>query len=542
VALGQPAGDLSYTSQRNPRIPVTIEDARRADIREILLYASSDQGKNWQQAGAIAPEKGGFTFYANNDGVYWLSVAFISKAGVQLPDDKAIMTGAPDLKLVIDTLKPIVKTIHAQRDGDDVLVTWEVQEQNPDLSPAGMVLEYQPKEAVGEQWQAIPIKPSLKGQARMRVASKQALAIRLTVRDLAKNQSHGFAETAGTIALAGFTDKQPTEIFPPKKIDDAKPIIPPPADPGSTPFVPEKVFVPPPKDIEPPKTIGSEKPIPPPPNLIKENPVEKVIADTRTPPPSDPPKVVPQPPSGLVPASGDGKPVAVTTPARKPLPGLQFVSNHQVMLEYELKRVGPAGIGGIELWLTKNDGESWEQFAEDDDLPSGLSQGRQKRAVEFRDSSDRPFADGVYGLILVVKNRAGLGRKPRPGDVPEIRIEIDTKPPDGQLFPLAPDPQHPDQVLLRWIAEDKNLTPQPITLEYAERRDGPWQPIQSDIENTGRYSWKVPPTTPVQVYLRLRVRDRAGNEGVAVTAQPQFVDLTEPEGALIGVQPQPKRP
>jgi hypothetical protein len=221
---------------------------------------------------------------------------------------------------------------------------------------------------------------------------------------------------------------------------------------------------------------------------------------------------------------------------------VQFVNNHQVVLEYELKRVGPSGVGGIELWLTKDDGETWELFANDEELPTQPIQMRQKRKFDFRDEQNKPVPDGVYGMILVVKNRAGLGKKPRPGDVPEMRLEIDTKHPDAQLYQPIPDPQHPDQVLLKWAADDKNLAPQPITLEYAEKRDGPWLPIQSDIGNTGQFSWKVPPSTPVQVYLRLRVRDKAGNEGVAVTGQPQYVDLTEPEGALIGVQSQSKRP
>jgi hypothetical protein len=51
----------------------------------------------------------------------------------------------------------------------------------------------------------------------------------------------------------------------------------------------------------------------------------------------------------------------------------------------------------------------------------------------------------------------------------------------------------------------------------------------------------VPPGTPVQVYLRVRVRDKAGNEGIAVTSSPQYVDLIEPEGSLLGVLPQNKR-
>jgi hypothetical protein len=211
-----------------------------------------------------------------------------------------------------------------------------------------------------------------------------------------------------------------------------------------------------------------------------------------------------------------------------------------------LKRVGPSGIGGIEVWLTKDDGQTWEPFAADEDVQSGTISRRQQRKFDLRDAQDRPFADGIYGLTLVVKNRAGLGKKPRPGDVPEVRVEIDTQLPEAQLFMPVPDPQNPDQVLLKWRASDKNLAERPIHLEYAATPDGEWLPIQLNLENTGRFtservtgdfSWKVPPNTPLQVYLRLRVRDKAGNERILVTPQPQFVDLTEPEGVLIGVQP-----
>ena len=96
---------------------------------------------------------------------------------------------------------------------------------------------------------------------------------------------------------------------------------------------------------------------------------------------------------------------------------------------------------------------------------------------------------------------------------------------------------------------DKNLVDRPINLEYAVRPDGEWLPIKLELENTGRFkndrvtgdfSWKVPPTRQCR-FISASVRDKAGNERVLVTPQPQFVDLTEPEGALIGVQPNSKK-
>ena len=38
--------------------------------------------------------------------------------------------------------------------------------------------------------------------------------------------------------------------------------------------------------------------------------------------------------------------------------------------------------------------------------------------------------------------------------------------------------------------------------------------IGANLPNTGRHSWQVPAGVPVEVYLRLRVRDNAGNEAV----------------------------
>jgi len=555
LALGQAPSDAYFFNYRNHRIPVEVPVALRADIRELMLFASADQGRSWSHvAGPIAADKDHFAFFAPGDGAYWLRVVQVNRSGVQSPDDRGIKNGPPDMKLSIDTLKPIIKSFQAQRHDDDIYINWDVQEDN--LDPKSMRLEYQTKDSL-DAWKPISMQAGLKGQARIAPGHRQPVTLRLTVSDLAKNESFGIAEVAGTVVAASFnaggpapitTPNFPKEIVAPKPLEQEKPPLAMPPAPIGIEKIGEKPFVNP----------GSMFPPPP---IAKENPSEKVIADSSLPPPPPvTPKVGPGdivPPLGGINPPGqkdspfDVKPIANALPAKKALPTLQYVNQHQVMLEYELKRVGPAGIGGIEVWLTKNEGEMWEPFAEDKDTQSGAVNRRQSRLFDLRDDNERPFVDGIYGLSLVVKSRAGLGKKPRPGDVPEIRIEVDTQLPDAQLFAPVPDPQFPEQVLLKWSARDKNLTDKPIHLEYSARPDGDWQPIKIDLENTGRYtnervtgdfSWKVPVGTPIQVYLRMRVRDKAGNERVLVTPQPQFIDLTEPEGSLIGVQSNQKNP
>lgn len=566
VLLGQNAGDVYHTNQRNHAIPVNVPEAERANYREYLLYASADQGRTWQQAGAIPASKNAFAYYAPSDGAFWFQVATVNRAGVQDPDDRTIIKSPPHLKMQIDTVKPIIKSLQAQRQGDEIAVRWDVQEENPDLSKDGMRVEYQAKEGLLETWKPIPFTPGLRGQTSFFPATKAGLTVRLTLRDQAGNQSYSQAEVSGTVATAGFQGEPIAPVLPgagltlPKPpVEEKKSALPPPpvglTAPIKSPEDVQKSALPPPPPpgdfkgltMPPPGDLkGLTMPPPPPAKGISTD----VVADSRTPPVAiDPPKGPPSfpPPGGL----SDVKPLAHAAPARRALPMLQYVNQHQVKVQYEIKRQGPSGIGGIQIWLTKDDGESWAPYAEVKDINNEVVQGRQERDFEFRDKYDSPFPDGVYGLMLVVRNRAGLGREPRPGDAPEMRIEIDTKPPVAQLFKPVADPQNPTQLLLKWSAQDRNLDDTPIHLEYAEKRDGPWQPIELNLKNTGRYanqtvtgdySWKIPQGTPVQVYLRLRVRDKAGNESVAVTSEPQYVDLVEPEGALIGVVPQGKRP
>ena len=131
-----------------------------------------------------------------------------------------------------------------------------------------------------------------------------------------------------------------------------------------------------------------------------------------------------------------------------------------------------------------------------------------------------------------MKSGAGLGKPPPQNgiDVPQVRIEVDTTAPKADLFEPRPHPTRRDSLVLTWNATDNKLGPTPITLQWAERPDGDWQTIGGgELQNTGEYVWQVPANVPPHVYLRLLVRDLAGNESVAQTAQPVLVDLNEPE-------------
>jgi hypothetical protein len=558
LATGQVPGDVHYTNQRAHRIPVNIPEARRGEIARLVLYASADQGRNWHQAAIITPDKDAFIFTAPADGAYWFRVAVVNRQNQQDPEN--IAAGPPDQRMVIDSTRPVVRYLTAQRQGETVTVSWEVQDEHPD--PASFRLEFQPKDSVSPLWTAIAApQAGLSGQTSFLPGSRLPLSVRVTFRDLAGNQSFALADVPGDgVTPATFANNAAPAVevsktqTPVSELTREVPVPAPMNLAGQAPTIPIPTKIAPesmtqetrvnsaPPMKEPIQQTTAQVPTPKvAPEPTPTPPVEKkVVADTRWLPPAEPAADKQVGRAALVPGAvlPDQDPGSVAGAAgNRKLPPLHYVNQPEVTLEYELSRIGPSGIGSVDLWWTQNDGQTWELYAVDEKIRGATAGGRHQRTVEL------PPGDAVYGFILVVKSRAGLGRTPpRAGDLPEIRVEVDTKPPAARLFEPVPDPNEDGHLLFMWEVEDKNLTKTPVCLEWAEQRDGPWQPIGLDLPSApSKYSWKLPEKMPVQVYLRLRVRDLAGNESVAVST-PQLVDLSEPEGHLINVSAHQRRP
>jgi hypothetical protein len=545
---GQAPGDVPIYNQRSVSVPVDIQEARRAEVRELLLFASTDQGRTWQQVASMPPNQPAFTFTAPIDGTYWLRVAAINRQNKQEPDN--LYQGHPDQKMIIDTMKPLLRILSPQRQGDEIALAWELREDNPDWT--SFRLEYQPKDGSTLAWTPIQATPGLTGQARFRPATPVTVAVRLSFTDKAGNQAFTLADVPGVAVQTTAFNNPPggaANAPPPMFPGAPAPVVAAPGSPPTTPLATAApvsaapTLAPNPSAPLPPVTppVAAEAPQLPPlpahaaplPNAVKTFP-------QNPPAPNWNPSGASPEPTRVV-ASTDNPPpprqaVADVLAAKRSLPPLQYVSHPEITLEYELARVGPSGVGSIDLWWTKDDGQNWELYAIDPEGKSGnVANGRHKRTVAL------DHGEGLYGFTLVVKSRAGLGKAPpRAGDAPEIRVELDTTPPVAQLYSPAPEPGKYNTLQLKWAARDANLTGTPVTLEWAAKRDGPWQAIAPPLANDGTHAWQLPDGLPVQVYLRLRVRDLAGNESVAVTPEPQLVDLSEPEGRLINVSVTPR--
>jgi hypothetical protein len=503
MTAGAAPSDVVYFNQVAIRIPLDIKPQQQEQIQEVILFSSADQGKNWHQEGVCRPSQDGFKFYAPGDGVYWFVVQAVDPKGNKNPED--IYQASPCQKVVIDMLKPQVRIVSTERKGEYVEVAWEIQEEHPDLGT--LKLEYRTADAPASMWYAAPLEqPALVGRTRFRVGNSAGVSVRMQMQDLAQNltitpATEVAAANGVTTAALTTTGTAPTGILPAAGASNGGT-----GGQAATGSEPKAKWEPPaPAPVKPDLDRGP----------ISEG-VKQVAATTE-----------------MTGTASNGRDSVAPPPVRGKLPALQVVKSKQLTLEYTLDKVGPSGIGSVELWLTQDDGVNWRRYAEDPDVRTPMPNGRYQRMVELP-------GEGVFGITLVVRSRAGLGKAaPRNGDVPQMRVEVDTTAPAAQLFVPSAEPGRRDALALTWTARDPNhtsLAANPITLQWAEHK-GEWRTIAVNLPNTGRYIWQLPPNLPERVYLRLIARDAAGNEGIAETAEPQLVDLSEPEGTIVGIVP-----
>ncbi len=251
---------------------------------------------------------------------------------------------------------------------------------------------------------------------------------------------------------------------------------------------------------------------------------------------------VPAAPSPVIPASAslpsvplppavstaNYKPSAPAAPVASALPVIggnhgnrQLLNTTRASVDYRIDQVGPSGVGKVDVWLTADEGRSWQRVGEDADR-------RSPAEVNLP-------GEGVYGIRLVVTNGNGFGGKsPVAGDAPSSLVEVDLTKPFVQLREIEPVGTS-GTVDIRWTASDKNLGSEPINLYYAPSHEGPWLPVGTNLKNDGMVHWTVPHTGMSQFLIRLECTDLAGNVARCETHTPVVLDTTEPTVQVLSV-------
>jgi hypothetical protein len=511
LAVNAPGPDVYHINQKRFAIPVKLEPSRRAEIKELLLWVSRDEGRTWNLDARTTPDKEAFNYFAPADGSYWFTVAVLDVNGNTEP--RNVMQAPVGQKIIVDTVKPVL-TLSAQRQGDEVLARWEIREDYPKTET--LKLEFQLKDGATGGWTPVAVMPDLQGQATFRPNGPGAVSVKLQLQDQAGNLGVALAEVPG---VAGATPALPPET----------PVAAQPGGSEVSNWVPQPGVTP----------ASGTRPAPKPPTEPGEllpPTASTPSANREAPPASGQPA---PPPIAVVGTTNPTSPASAppgTSPAA--LPQVQIVNKRQVRLEFEVAKFGPSGLGSVDVYVTLDDGKTWEKSPADPGATLPLT-GDGRGGAPVRGSVTVPLnREGVvHGFVIVVKNRAGLGKPaPQSGTPPQIRVEVDMTPPTATLFAPQPEPAKRDTLLLTWEASDRNLAVNPISLEWAPKKEGPWSHIGPELlPNTGRFSWEVPPNIPPNVFLRLSVRDTAGNVSVAQTAEPVLIDFSEPEVHVIGL-------
>jgi hypothetical protein len=494
--------DVVPINKRNFKIPILIEPSKRAQIKLLKLFVSSDQGQSWSESATRTPDQDHFAFYAPADGIYWFTVAVVDQRDHQMPPDPYKIP--PNQKILVDTIGPDVK-VSAEREGEEIAVNWEIKEEHPDWE--SLKLEYRAADAQAlTLWTAIPMTRALTGKTKFRLDNPAAINVRMEMKDEAGNLS-----SVQKLVPAGSPNERIT-VAPPN--GPAPLAVPPAGTAGGTGVSPLL------------NTSGNPQPMPPGhlPTATADRLPNAVPASGAT--------------GGLPGESGtrlaawsaNADPAVTSSAAPSSsgaggsLPNVMVVSDTQISLEYEVK-FGPSGVGKVQLYLTEDDGKSWRPWVEDENKKSPM-------IVKLP-------GQGVFGLRMVTTSGAGLSEgPPQPGDMPEIRVEVDTTPPVVLFGEPAPDPQHPDAIILSWSATDRNLGTKPVTIEFAEP-GGPWHVIAANQPGTGSLSWQM--TRPLaRVNFRVTAIDMAGNASVAETKEPKLVDTNKTKARIVGIAP--KRP
>jgi hypothetical protein len=591
-----------FTNKGRFRIPFRYDPAemQRLQAREVQLYVSTDHGLRWRLVDRAEPRADHFDFLAAADGEYWFAVRTLDSfnrlhpAGNNIePALKVIVDATPPvLELMLTELEP-GKVELRWTAADDHL---DVSKLRIEYRPPGSS-EWQPAAVVPQpsgqtSWEVkaggvVAVRGSISDQAGNSVSADRELTVHPSPHGSKNGNETEYrapvakattpaAGTAGDMpireAAALNPPASPAADSPPASASGDNPPASASADnppvsaagdnPPASPAEPAKPMVSssPPSALSAPNAANAPGPSSPPaapsgagpsdPGLTSDH---EFFVDDKSKPssaglkiqprvrnalvadsPATRPAIVGQHPAADSAQAGEPAADAVDSQSFDPSPAVPkddeprtiVVNRTDFQIGYRIDDLGPSGLGKVELFITTDGGRKWYRYGTN---PTNKS----------------PFpvsvpADGTYGFELRVKNGAGIGDDPpHPGDKPSIVVVVDRTPPTAQLLPAQIGRgRSRNKVLLRWAAEDAHFGPSPILLEYAADKAGPWQKIADWLPNSGRCIWSIDAGMPGKVYVRLTVKDQAGNMTQMMMPDQLVIDFTRPTAHIVDVEAQ----
>jgi len=149
-------------------------------------------------------------------------------------------------------------------------------------------------------------------------------------------------------------------------------------------------------------------------------------------------------------------------------------------------------------------------------------------------------SEGTFGFRLLIHNGVGASsRPPQPGDEPDLMVTVDGTAPQGTLTDATFGEGNQRRLLdVAWQISDENLDESSLRLSYADRPTGPWMPLGAPaIVGPSRGQWQIDFRLPPDIYLKLEMKDRAGNVGEIIHSHPVRTVPKPPAGRIQAVRP-----
>jgi hypothetical protein len=581
------------TGKREIDIPFSVTQGTTPETQAIRVdvLISWDHGRNWFKYTEVPPDAGTFRFASKKDMEFWFLTQTITAKDKTPKDD----VKWPQLRLIVDTQKPDLKMAALVNPSGQPELSWTVTDAT--LNAPSLKVEYQDASGGDENWHAVELSAKenvvspagIVGKKSLSLpAGAKAINLRAEVVDVAGNKSvfsqhltlpsrqdlaaqrrekprqqladasarhwpeenaegrhveglasspvegaaaedtgaeevsepqpklvtNPFAGQGRLAALPGRSEREPTR---------SESALPAPEEGNSSP--PGEEMPPPaaesvaPTEQELPRDEQPEQP------AFEQSPPERYL-----PPGDDIGPIGQQPPREALPTTRPTRP----EPDTRPLPSgdsipagdrTRLSSVRRFNLDYDVEAVGPEGIAEVELWGTSDGGKTWAKWGTDPDHTSPME-------VEVS-------RETAYGFRVVIVGKNGLvGNRPSSGDEADIWIEIDVTKPTARITTAAyGSGEHSGELDIRWEAGDQHLGPRPITLSFSDRPDGKFTTIAAGLPNSGQYFWQFDPRSPRQIYVKLEVRDDAGNVAVDQLADPINVEGLTPKGRIRSLTP-----
>lgn len=529
-------------ANRTAIIDIQYEQATRKLVQRALLYVSSDQGQTWNLEATALPEQETFRFTVPNDGLYFCSIQLIYNNGKREPAD--VTRAPPETKLLLDGTPPQIQISSAKRVGEEVAIDWSIQEKF--LDEANTVVRYRSLDTANSSWTVVPVSVANKRSLTFKPNVNGSVAVEVLVQDYVGNKNSAKADIAVVTAAQYSAATGQPQYQPQPPVQPIQPPVQPvqPVQPIST--TPDGAIIP--GSIQTggqlamPRAVGNDS-----------QQTQQQYDSQKLPQPSSP--YVGMPGSTMIPSSRvptnapttslETLPINTTSTDIKSIPvPIKPINMTRFDLAYSIT-AGPAGVGGIDLWVTRNDGKSWQKWSRHD--------GKESPLKVVLDTHFNPNVEGMYGFRLVPESGSRLSDlAPTAGTPPEFRVVVDVSAPQIQVFEPMAHNDRPDVVVVRWRATDNNFGKEPVSIEWAESQTGPWRSISGNdslpliansnsqvpirMANTGEYSWRLPgELTSPKVYLKFTAWDLAGNKTEAMTRDPILVDLTRPRAKIQGI-------